>query len=81
MQRYQKDILAEFIPQRAGPLGARKYLLAGKPQNRGVIGAPSILGDGTARWATRSVPLARGLTGHGDPSGHGQPAQIYFGAQ
>jgi hypothetical protein len=49
MQLYQKDILAEFIPQRAGPLGARKYLLAVEPRNDGVIGAVSIWG--TARAA------------------------------
>jgi hypothetical protein len=42
MQRYQKDILAEFIPQRAGLLGARKYVLAVDPQYGGVIGAASI---------------------------------------
>jgi hypothetical protein len=60
MQQYRKGILAEFIPQRAGPLGARKYLLAVKPQNGGVIGGLH-LGDSTARWAapTRSVSTRR----------------------
>jgi hypothetical protein len=60
MQRYQKDILTEFIPQRAGPLGARKYLLAVEPQNGGVIGAASIWGQhGPLGSPTRSVSTRR----------------------
>ncbi len=66
MQRYQKDILAVFIPQRAGPLGARKYLLAVDPRNGGVIGAASIWRQhGPLGSLTGSVSTRRAQPGTG----------------